>query len=79
MSEVRLRRRLVSDEINWPAELAGPVEAAKSAWGRFDDQKVLVVLEANPDEDGWVGAAEGPDGSKVIRYREHFGLSVEAS
>ncbi len=63
LSEVNVPARRVGGEAV-PADHAKAVGRLKSEWHRYDDDKVLVVLEGGPE--AWVGTVAAPDGEKGI-------------
>lgn len=72
LSEVGIpRRRIAGEAIT--GYTGSAVREAKSAWTRYDDHKLLVVMRSN--ENGWIGELVDEDGGAiVICYLNGVGL-----
>ena len=77
LSEVDISQRHVAGEAV-PSRLAEAARDAKSGWGRYDEDKILVVLEKVGDV-RLVGAVMGPDGEREVYYSAEAGLAVGPS
>ena len=79
LSEVNVAARRVAGE-SVPPSLTGAVRAAKADWTRFDEDKILVVLEETGGIlSGSAVAAAGPGAGQVgLRYDPTRGLEVSA-
>ena len=79
LSEVSVASRRVGGEAVPPA-LAEEVRAAKSGWTRFDDDRILVILDAEDSGDeAMTGVAASGDGSGSevrISYNPQRGLEI---
>ena len=80
LSEVNVSARRVQGEAVRP-EIAGAVSAAKAEWTRFDQDKVLVVLEAADVSSGSLlgSVASTEDGVGEVRLRYHRTRGLELS
>ena len=76
LSEVDVSQRHVASEA-FPLRLAEVAREVKADWGRYDEDKVLVVLEEAGDGQ-LVGAVMGPDGERAISYTDETGLAVKS-
>lgn len=82
LSEVTIAARRIGSEAV-PLEHAQAAREAKAEWTRFEDDRILVVLEQDPpgEPERWVGqaAAPGSDPDIVsVRYDRCGGLEVVA-
>ena len=66
LSEVHLRANRMPPDAAPPPDLAAAVDAARATWGRYEQDKPLIVLEA--DGDGWQGRFVAKGEEKTIRY-----------
>ena len=76
LSEVAVSQRHVAGEAAVPSRLADAVREARACWGRYDEDKILVLLEEAADGrlTGWV---MGPDGERAVSYTDGMGLALE--
>lgn len=74
LSEVDISRRHVAGEAV-PSRLADAAREVKAGWGRYDEDKILVVLEEAGDG-RLVGAVMGPNGERRVSYSASDGLSL---
>lgn len=77
LSEVDISQRHVTGE-TVPSRFAEAAREARTDWGRYDEDKMLVVLE-EAGNDGLVGAVMGPDGKRGVYYSAEAGLAVGPS
>ena len=82
LSEVNVSARRIGSE-SVPPEHARAAKEARAEWTRFEDDRILVVLEQDSSGDSarWVGraAAPGSDPDTVsVRYDRYCGLDVVA-
>lgn len=82
LSEVTVSARRIGSEAVAP-EHARAAKDAKADWTRYEDDRILVVLEQNPsgNAEHWVGRAAAPgSGSDIVevRYDRCCGLAVIA-
>ena len=76
LSEVNIARRRISDEAV-PLELSEAARRAKAVWTRYDQEKLLVVLQE--DAGSWLGAVSSEDrGPREVSYSKRSGLSLIA-
>ena len=75
LSEVDISRRHVTGEAI-PSRFVETAREAKAGWGRYDEDKFLVVLEEAGDG-RFVGAVLGPDGEGAVAYTAGTGLAME--
>ena len=73
LSEVDISRRHVTDEAI-PSRFADAAREARAGWGRYDEDKILIVLEEAGDGQ-LVGAVMGPKGERRVSYSVSGGLS----
>ncbi len=73
LSEVDISHRHVTGEAAVPSHLAEAVREAKANWGRYDEDKVLVLLVAS-DSGQLVGAVMGPRGERRVSYSDSKGF-----
>ena len=76
LSEVEISRRHAVGEASVPSHLAGTAREVKENWGRYDADKILVLLE-DTGNGRLVGAVMGPDGERTISYTARTGLVME--
>ena len=74
LSEVDLSRRHVTGEAI-PLRFVEAAREARAGWGRYDEDKILVVLEEAGDGQ-LVGTVMGPNGGRRVSYSVSGGLSV---
>ena len=73
---VNIARRRISDEAV-PLELSEAARRAKAVWTRYDQEKLLVVLQE--DAGSWLGAVSSEDRSpREVSYSKRSGLSLIA-
>lgn len=72
LSEVSISARKVTGEAV-PQELAEAARRARADWTRYDDDKLLLVLEGD-DADSLTGCIEGPQGIRSVSYSATAGL-----
>ncbi len=82
LSEVNVSARRIGSEAV-PPEHARAAKEARAEWTRFEDDRIMVVLEqdSSADSERWVGraAAPGSDTDTVsVRYDRYCGLDVVA-
>jgi len=76
LSEVDVSQRHATDEAAIPSRLADAAREARAGWGRYDEDKILVLLEEAGDG-RLAGAVMGPDGERAISYSGGTGLAIE--
>ncbi len=74
LSEVDIPQRHVTSEAI-PSRFEQAAHEARAGWGRYDDDKILVVLEEASDG-RLVGAAMGPNGERRVSYSVSDGLAL---
>ncbi len=77
LSEVDISRRHVAGE-SIPLRFAEAAHEARAGWGRYDEDKILVVLEEAGDG-RLVGTVMSPDGERAVSYSVSGGLSFADS
>ena len=75
LSEVDVSRRHAAGEAVIPSRLADAVREAKAGWGRYDEDKILVLLEETGDS-RLAGTVMGPDGERAVSYTDETGLAM---
>ena len=75
LSEVDVSRRHAVAEAPVPSQIADAVREVKASWGRYDGDKILVLLEET-DHGRLSGAVMGPQGERTATYSE-MGLVME--
>ena len=75
LSEVDISRRHVTGEAI-PSRFAEAAREARAGWGRYDEDKILVLLE-EAGGGRLVGAVMGPDGERAVSYTDVTGLAME--
>lgn len=80
LSEVNVSARKVNGELVPPHREAAKRQA-KADWTRYDDDKILVILEEHPACDGsFLGLAASPQSNPVtVSYHSQTGLEVRAT
>ena len=73
LSEVDISRRHVAGEAV-PLRLADAARETMANWGRYDEDKILVVLKEAGDG-RLAGAAMGPNGERTVSYSVSEGLT----
>ncbi|MYE00134.1 MAG: CRISPR-associated helicase Cas3' [Alphaproteobacteria bacterium] len=77
LSEVDMSQRHVKGEAPVPSQLVDAVREARANWGRYDEDKILVLLE-DAGDGRLAGAVMGPDGECAISYTDETGLVVKS-
>ena len=75
MSEVSISARKVTGVVV-PPELAEAARRARADWTRYDDDKLLLVLEGD-DADRLTGCLEGPQGIRSVSYSSISGFRLD--
>ena len=76
LSEVDVSQRHATGEAAIPSRLADAAREARAGWGRYDEDKILVLLEEAGDG-RLTGAVAGPGGESAVSYTYETGLAVE--
>ena len=76
LSEVDVSQRHAAGEAAVPSQLADAVREVKAGWSRYDEDKILVLLEEAGDG-RLAGVVMGPDGERAISYTDRSGLAME--
>ena len=76
LSECQARQYWIDGEAEWSAEMKPLVEAAKAEWGRFDESKVLVLLEHDEVSGLWNGRCRKRDRLVTVAYSPSMGMRL---